>query len=69
MIISPDKRFVEVPQYYPSVHNSKNTLVTVLLLMLPHFGSICVMIFLLPKLLPVSGKKLNYYLFDKALPP
>ena len=50
----PDKRFLEVPRYYPSVHKS-DTSVTVLLLMLPHSGMICLMMFVLPQLLPVSG--------------
>ena len=35
--------------------NQKNTLVIVLLLMLPQFGLICLMIFVLLQLLPVSG--------------
>ena len=50
----PDKRFLEVPQYYPSVHKSKKrTLVTVLFLKLPHFGMICPMKFVLHQLFPV----------------
>ena len=53
----PDKRFLEVPQYYPSVQKSKKTLWAVLLLMLPHFGMICLMMFILFQLLPVPGKK------------
>ena len=36
----PDKRFLEVPQFSPSVHSSKNTLTTALLLMLKWFGMI-----------------------------
>ena len=39
----PDKRFLEVPQFYPSVDKSKNTFVTVLFLMRPHSGMICLM--------------------------
>ena len=40
----PDKRFLEVPQFYPSVHTKKNnTLVTALLLMFQHSGMICLM--------------------------
>ena len=34
---------MEGPQFYASVHNSKNTLATALLLMLPWFGMICLM--------------------------
>ena len=36
--------------------NQKNTLVTVLLLMLPHSGMTCRMMYILLQLLPVSGK-------------
>ena len=52
----PDKRFLEVPQFYPFVHISKNTLVTVLPLMLPHSEMICLMMYVLLQLLPLSGK-------------
>ena len=52
----PDKRFLEVPQYYPSVHKSKKHFVRSLLLMLPSFGMICLMMSVLLQILPVSGK-------------
>ena len=52
------------PNYFSShlsIHcgrytNEKNTFVTVMLLMLPHFGMICRMMFILLLLLPVLGK-------------
>ena len=46
----PDKRFLEVPQFCPSVHKSKITLATALPLMLPWFGIICLMRSVLPQL-------------------
>ena len=65
----PEKRFLEVPQFYPSVHKSKN-----------HFGHS--LAFDAPTLwndlpddvrsaptLASFRKKLNSYLFDKTFPP
>ena len=44
----------------------KPTLVTVPLLMLPHSGMICLMMYVMLQLSPVLGKT---YLFDKAFLP
>ena len=46
-------RFLNFTHLYT---NRKNTLVTVLLLFLPHSGMICLMMYVLLQLLPVSGK-------------
>ena len=52
----PDKRFFEVPQFYPTVHKSKNTLAKALLLMFPEFGMICLMRSVLAQHSPVLEK-------------
>ena len=46
----------------PICTQSKNTLVTVLLLMLPRSGMICLMMYILLQLLPLSGKIKILYL-------
>ena len=45
--------------------NPKNISATALLLMLPQFGMIYLMMFILPKLLPVSEIKAKSYLFKR----
>ena len=53
----PDKRFLVIPQFCPSVHKyKKSTLATAFLLMLQWFEIICLMRFVLPQLMPVSEK-------------
>ena len=51
----PDKRFLEVPQFCPSVHKSKSHFGHNFL-MFPQFGIICLMRSILPQLSPVSGR-------------
>ena len=51
-----DKRFLEVPQFYLSVHKSKNTWATALLLIQPQFEVIYLIMFALPQPLSISEK-------------
>ena len=52
----PDKKFLEVPQYYPSVHECKKHF--------RHLSDDC-----FGTTLACFRKKLKSYLFDKAFPP
>ena len=52
----PDKRFLEVPQFCPSVHKSKNHFGHSFAFDAPQSGIICLMRYILPQLSPVSGK-------------
>ena len=53
----PDKRFLEVPQFCPSVHKSKNHFGHSFAFDPLRFGIICLMRSVLPQLSPVSGKR------------
>ena len=58
-------------RFLNSVHlyiNQKITLATALLLMLPWFGIICLMKYVLPPTLACFRKRLKSYLFKKAFP-